>query len=167
MEERGGTAERRHLGIAAVLAMLAVLAAGLGGRADAEPGGRIEAIQLKRDGVSTKVFIMLSRPLPFDVRVLDGDPARDTARRLVLDFENTTVAPAALTPIPVEDGRLQRIRPGQFTATTARIVLDLARDTRHAVDAYETPPHVTIALTGPPAAAAPPAAGSPALLAPR
>ncbi len=139
----------------AACAMLAALTGAVGADAAAEPPGRVESIQLKTEVSSTKVFIMLSRPLPFDVRVLDGDAARKSARRLVLDFENATLAPAAATPIDVKDGLVQRIRTGQFTASTARIVLDLASDTTHSVDAYETPPHVTVAITGPPTAAPP------------
>jgi hypothetical protein len=119
---------------------------------------------MKRDGAATKIFIMLSRPLAFDVRVLDGEAARKSARRLVLDFANATLAPQALTPIEVDDSRLRQIRPGQFTASTARIVLDLASGTQHTVDAYETPPHVTIALA---TVAVPAPLASPSLFAPR
>jgi hypothetical protein len=137
---------RRSLAALAVVGMLAALIGDARAQAADEPPGRIERIQLKTDATATKVFIMLSRPLPFDVRVLDGDAARKSARRLVLDFANTTLAPEAARPIEVKDGFLQKIRPGQFTASTARIVLDLASDTKHSVDAYETPPHVTIAI---------------------
>jgi hypothetical protein len=121
--------------------------------ANAEPAGRIERIDLKTDASATKVIIMLSRPLPFDVRVLDGEAARKSAQRLVLDFENTTLAPATLSPLKVEDGFVQQIRTGRPAAGTARIVLDLAHDTKHSVEAYETPPHVTIAISARSAAA--------------
>ena len=138
--------------VLAVLAMLAVLTGGVRADAAGEPAGRIERIDLKADGSSTKVIVMLSRPLPFEVRVLDGETARKSARRLVLDFENTTLAPEAVAPIAVDDGLVQQIRSAQFTASTARIVLDLASNTKHSVEAYETPPHVTISIAGTPAA---------------
>ena len=149
---------RRRPGVLAVFGVLAVLAGGVGAHATAEPPGRIERIDLKADGSSTKVIVMLSRPLPFEVHVLDGEAARKSARRLVLDFENTTLAPDAVSPIKVEDGLVQQIRTGQPTAGTARIVLDLASDAKHSVDAYETPPHVTISIAGTPTAEAPAAA---------
>jgi N-acetylmuramoyl-L-alanine amidase len=134
-----------------VLAWVAVLSA-LGSivraTADAEPLGRIERIELKTESSSTKVFIMLSRPLAFHVRVLDGETVRKSARRLVLDFDDATLAPETTSPITVEDGLVRQVRTGQPTSGTARVVLDLATDAAHSVEAYETPPHVTIALSG-------------------
>lgn len=139
---------RRRAGVVAVLGMLALVTGGLRAHATAEPPGRIERIDLKADGSSTIVFIMLSRPLPFEVHVLDGEAARKNTRRLVLDFENTTLAPEAVPPVGVENSLVQQIRTGKFTVRTARIVLELASTTTHSVDAYETPPHVTIAIAG-------------------
>ncbi len=136
---------RARRGLAAI-AVLLPLAAGIGAHAATDSPGRIERIDLKGDGSATKVFIMLSRPLPFAVHVLDGDAARKTARRLVIDFDDATLAPDAAAPLKVGNGLVQAIRTGQFKASTARIVLDLANDATHAVDAYETPPHVTIAI---------------------
>lgn len=143
-----GKTHRRRVGIGAALMLLTMLANGVGVHANADDDGRIESIQLKTDAEATKVIIMLSKPLAFDVRVLDGDKAQKSARRLVLDFANTTLGAEATKPIAVDDGLVQKIRTGQFTATTARIVLDLANDTTHSVDAYETPPHVTVAIAG-------------------
>jgi hypothetical protein len=132
----------------AAAALTLMLAASARVHAADDGAGRIESIQLKTDAGATKVIIMLSKPLAFDVRVLDGDAARKSARRLVLDFANTTLAPEAVKPIPVDDGFVRQVRTGQFTASTARIVLDLASNTTHSVDAYETPPHVTVAIAG-------------------
>ncbi len=137
---------RRRAGALAMLGTLALLAAGMPTHAAAEGAGRIERIELESDGPSTKVVIRLSRPLAFDVQVLDGDAARKSARRLVLDFDDTTLGPEATKPIEVANDLLRQIRPGQFNAKTARIVLDLASDTTHSVDASESPPRVTIAL---------------------
>lgn len=138
----------RALGMLAGCAMLAVLATGGFREAVADATGRIERIQLKTERDVTKVIVMLSRPLAFDVRVLDAE-AQKSARRLVLDFANATLAPEAIPPIAVDDGFVRQVRTGQFTASTARIVLDLASDTKHSVEAYESPPHVTIAIAGP------------------
>lgn len=139
---------RRHAATLAVLGALTLLSVGLQAHAADDPSGRIERIELKTDDASTKVILLLSRPLAFDVKVLDGDPAKKSARRLVLDFPDTTLAPDAAKPIEVASNLLRQIRPGQFNAKTARIVLDLATDTTHSIDAFESPPHVTIALGG-------------------
>jgi hypothetical protein len=150
----------RPLAMLAGCAVLALLAAGGFEGATADATGRIERIQLKTERDATKVIVMLSRPLAFDVRVLDAEAQKST-RRLVLDFANATLAPEVVPPIAVEDGFVRQIRTGQFTATTARIVLDLASDTKHSVEAYESPPHVTIAIAAPMRAGAGDAASKP------
>jgi N-acetylmuramoyl-L-alanine amidase len=48
---------------------------------------------------------------------------------------------------------LQQIRTGQFTARTARVVLDLASITKHSVMGYEDPPRVVIDIAGKPTTA--------------
>lgn len=148
---------RRRTDALAALGTLALLAAGMPAHAAGEGAGQIERIQLEAGGASTTVTIVLSKPLAYDVRVLDGDAARKSARRLVLDFQNTTLAPAATTPIEVANDLVRKIRTGQFDARTARIVLDLASDTTHSVAAAESPPRVTIALAGTATGGAPPA----------
>jgi hypothetical protein len=164
--EKAGTARRVHRRrrMSMALAVAAVVAAGVPTHAAAEAAGRIERIDIKADGSSTKVILMLSRPLAFDVRVLDGDAARKTARRLVLDFADTTLGPDVTKPIEVANDRLQQVRPGQFNAKTARIVLDLVGDTKHSVDAFETPPHVKIALGDTSSVGVPPGATDPAIV---
>jgi hypothetical protein len=121
----------------------------------ADDTGRIERIQLAGAGPSTTVTVVLSRPLAYDVRMLDGDAAHENTRRLVLDFAEATLAPDAAKPIQVGNALVRQIRTGQFNARTARVVLELARDATHAVDASQSPPQVTIALAGPAAAGAP------------
>ncbi|MEO6025655.1 MAG: N-acetylmuramoyl-L-alanine amidase, partial [Candidatus Binatia bacterium] len=117
--------------------------------------GRIERVRYEADGSSTRVIIMLSRPVPFEVHVYAGEASRKTARRVVLDFSNATLGPGASTPIGVENGLLQQIRTGQFTARTARVVLDLASISKHSIDAYEDPPRVVIDISGTPTDAPP------------
>src|SRR5262245_26558849 len=116
-DDHGG--RRSALG---ALGLLALLAVGATAHAAADRPGRIERVRYEADGSSTRVIIMLSRPLPFEVRVLGGESARKSQRRLVLDFSNAILAPEAATPVGVENGLLQQIRTGQFTARTARIV---------------------------------------------
>jgi N-acetylmuramoyl-L-alanine amidase len=145
----------RHAGRRLLAADAAVLvAAAVADAAPARPG-KIERVRYEADGSSTRVIIMLSRPVPFEVRVLGGEASRKTERRVVLDFSNATLGPGAAEPIGVENGLLQQIRTGQFTARTARVVLDLASVTKHTVDAYEDPPRVVIDIAGKPTATGP------------
>jgi N-acetylmuramoyl-L-alanine amidase len=162
MVETKRMAHRRpRLRAFAALVMLAPIAIGVAAaRAADDSTGRIERIELKADAASTKVLVMLSRPVAFHVRVLKGDAAKKSARRLVLDFDDTTLGPEATKPIVVANGLIGEIRTGQFNAKTARVVLDLGDDTTHSVDAFESPPHVTIALAGSVAGGAPPVGAS-------
>ncbi|MEB2284036.1 MAG: hypothetical protein B6D46_01985 [Polyangiaceae bacterium UTPRO1] len=153
MARTGGTDHRRRDRRCAFLALAALctVAAAADATAAAVRPGRIERVRYEARDDSTRVIIMLSRPLPFEVRVLGGDSARKSQRRVVLDFSNATLAPAATAPIGVENGFLQQVRTGQFNARTARVVLDLASITKHSVDAYESPPRVVIDIAGRPA----------------
>ena len=135
-------------GVVAGVGMLAVLTCGTQAYAADEATGRIDRIDLKTEAAATKVIVMLSRPLAFNAHVLEGETARKSARRLLLDFENTTLAPAAAKPIEVDDGLVRGIRSGTPAAGKTRIVLDLSNGTQHSIDAYEDPPHVTVTITG-------------------
>ncbi len=148
----------------AVAGTLACLAIGNRAHAGADTAGRIERLQLEGNGPSTKVIIALSKPIAFDIHVLDADAAKKTSRRLVLDFPDTTLGPEATKPIAVGNELVRQVRAGQYNAKTARVVVELASDAKHSVDAFETPPHVTIAFGGA-ATVGMPAPGT--LLAPR
>jgi len=139
----------------ATAGFLVLLALGIGGHADAArttaaAPARIERVRYEADGTSTRVIVMLSRSVPYEVRILPGEPTRHSERRVVLDFSNARLAPGASEPIGVENGLLQQIRTGQFTERTARVVLDLASVTKHSVTAYQDPPRVVIDIAGEP-----------------
>lgn len=125
----------------------------------ADEPGRIERIELKTETAATKVILMLSRPLAFDVHVLDGEAGK-SAERLVLDFTDTTLAAEVTAPKKVDDGFVRQIRTGTPSPGTARVVLDLASNVTHAIEAYETPPHVTVTIATASDAAMPTAEGS-------
>jgi N-acetylmuramoyl-L-alanine amidase len=144
-----------------VLGLLALLGRAGDALAVAAKPGRIERVRYEADGTSTRVIIMLSRPVPFEVRVLVGEVTRRSERRVVLDFSNATLGPGASAPIGVENGLLQQIRTGQFTARTARVVLDMASVTKHTVTAFESPPRVVVDIAGKPSAPLTVAAESP------
>jgi N-acetylmuramoyl-L-alanine amidase len=160
MGTTNGERQRRRGAAAAlvVAALLAIVGSATAATSPAAPA-RVERVRYEADGTSTRVIIMLSRPVPYEVHVLGGESARHSERRVVLDFSNARLAPEAATPVGVENGLLQQIRTGQFTARTARVVLDLASITKHSVTAYEDPPRVVIDIAGNPA---PPTVAAPA-----
>jgi len=56
----------------AAIGVLAILEAGDVALAKGEPPGRIERVRFEAGDSSTRVIIMLSRPIPFYVHVLGG-----------------------------------------------------------------------------------------------
>ena len=157
---------RRRFRVRVALAALAGIVAHPAHASNAT--GRIERIAVEGTGSATRVVIALSRPLTYDVKVLDGDTTGTTARRLVLDFSDATLGPEVTKPIAAASGVLRQVRTGQFDAKTARVVVELASDAPHTVEASTSPAAVTIFLgdasaadagtpTAPPLAAPPPA----------
>ena len=156
------TTDRRRRGVRIATLGLAMTLAVVGlAEAAAVRPGRIERVRYESDAGSTRVIIMLSRPVPFEIHTYAGEASRKSARRIVLDFSNATLAAEATKPVGVENGILQQIRTGQFTARTARVVLDLANVTKHSIDAYEDPPRVVIDIAGTPVPEAPTVAAAP------
>ena len=121
--------------------------------AEAAAPAQVERVRYQADQQSTRVIVLLSRSVPYEVTVLPGEASRGSERRVVLDFSNAKLGADATAPIGVEDGLLKQIRTGQFTARTARVVLDLASVTGHHVTALDDPPRVVIDITGKPVAA--------------
>ncbi|MEN8188267.1 MAG: N-acetylmuramoyl-L-alanine amidase [Thermodesulfobacteriota bacterium] len=71
----------------------------------------------------TRVVIKASGPVTYKERLLEkmgGKP-----RRLYIDFNSSYIEPRFRSPIPIEDGLLKRIRTGQFSPDTVRVVLDI------------------------------------------
>ena len=73
----------------------------------------------------TRVIITLSAQAEYNHFRVAADRAHDRPDRIVIDFSPTRIDPNLREPIPVDDGLLKRIRTGQFSPTTARVVLDL------------------------------------------
>src|SRR6266404_5348268 len=118
--------------------------------APAADAATVERVRYFADGHSTRVIVLLSRTVPYEVTVLPGEKSRGSERRVVVDFSNAKLGAEAQAPIGVEDGLLKQIRTGQFTARTARVVLDLASVTGHHVEAFDDPPRIVVDIEGKP-----------------
>lgn len=150
-------------GTLVLVALLAIAAPGIAtgaAPARAAPGARaaiaaapakIERVRYLAAGNAARVIVLLSRAVPYEVRILPGESARGSERRLVIDFSNASLGAGAAQPIGVEDGLLKRIRTGQFTARTARVVIDLASVTGHSVRQLDNPARVVVDIAGRPA----------------
>ena len=71
----------------------------------------------------TRVVIMASGPVNYKDVLLEE--TENTPRRLYIDFKKSYIEPQYRSPVPIEDGLLRRIRTGQFTPDTVRVVLDI------------------------------------------
>jgi N-acetylmuramoyl-L-alanine amidase len=71
----------------------------------------------------TRVVIMASGPVNYKEVLLKE--TKDTPRRLYIDFKKSYIEPQYRAPVPIEDGLLRRIRTGQFSPDTVRVVLDI------------------------------------------
>ena len=129
------------------------------GSVQAAAPAQVERVRYIADDHSTRVIVLLSRSVPYEVRVLPGEASRGSERRVVLDFSNATLGAEAAAPIGIEDGLLKQIRTGQFTARTARVVIDLVSVTGYHVSELKEPPGVVVDIAGHPTLAS---AASPA-----
>ena len=73
----------------------------------------------------TRVIITLSAKADYHHFTVPVDRAHDRPPRIVIDFSPARIGPSTSAPIPINDGLLKRIRTGQFSPATARVVLDL------------------------------------------
>ena len=71
----------------------------------------------------TRVVIMASGPVNYKEVLLKE--TENTPRRLYIDFKKSYIEPQYRAPVPIEDGLLRRIRTGQFSPDTVRVVLDI------------------------------------------
>jgi N-acetylmuramoyl-L-alanine amidase len=71
-----------------------------------------------------------------------------------VDFTDTKLAPGAGSERPVSTGAVRQVRTGQFTASTARVVLDLREHTAYRVETHRNPFRLVIYLDNPTTAVA-------------
>ncbi len=73
----------------------------------------------------TRVVADLESPVKYEHHLLKADPNLKKPRRLYLDLKNAHVTSEIDSPIPIKDGLLQKVRAGQYTKDTVRVVLDI------------------------------------------
>jgi N-acetylmuramoyl-L-alanine amidase len=134
---------RRTVALPALLFALA-LAAPAAGRGP----GAVTDVRHWSYPTYTRVVVELSRPADAALRRAPADPATGAPARLFLDLPGIWVGRSREAPIPVGDGLLRRVRIGQNTRDTTRVVLDLERWERHRVLTLAGPDRVVIDVFG-------------------
>ena len=125
------------------LASLALLGAGRG-----EELGDVVSVRHWSYPSYSRVVIELSRPLAAEVHALPPDPDAGAPARLFLDLPGVWVGRRFDEPIAIGDGLLRRVRIGQNTRDTARVVLDLERCEGHRVRELAAPDRLVIDVFG-------------------
>lgn len=120
---------------------------------------KVTDIRHHADAGSCKVEIHLNGIPEYKVRSLE-DPDR-----VFIDITGAGLDALAGKYININDGVLSRIRTSQFTANTARVVLDLSAKAEYTVKAEKDPSRLVVELKAQ-KAPAPPAAVTPAPAAP-
>ncbi len=73
----------------------------------------------------TRVVLDLESPVSYEHHLLRADPNRKKPRRIYLDLKKAKVPSEIDRQITIKDGLLQRVRAGQYTKDTVRVVLDM------------------------------------------
>lgn len=73
----------------------------------------------------TRIVIELSAETTYTHNLLEQQPGSSLPRRLYLDFNNAVIGGRVAKETPIADGLLQQVRVGQFSDSTARVVLDI------------------------------------------
>ena len=94
----------------------------------------------------TRVVIMASGPVNYKEVLLE--PTANTPRRLYIDFKQSYIEPQYRAPVPIRDGLLQRIRTGQFSPDTVRVVLDIESIGSYKIFSLPDPFRVVIDVRG-------------------
>lgn len=94
----------------------------------------------------SRVIIKASGPVTYSARLLEKN--KNTPRRLYIDFHNSYIEPRYRSPVPVSDGLLQRIRTGQNTKETVRVVLDIESISSYKIFSLPDPFRVVVDIRG-------------------
>lgn len=94
----------------------------------------------------TRVVIMASGPVNYKEILLEE--TENSPRRLYIDFKKSYIEPQYRAPVPIEDGLLRRIRTGQFSPDTVRVVLDIESINSYKIFSLPDPFRVVIDVRG-------------------
>ncbi len=96
----------------------------------------------------TRVVVDLGAEASFQVGLLRGDPQRGKPPRLYVDISPVRLERNVPREVSIRDGLCRRVRLGQFSPQTVRVVLDLRDLKDHHVFALEDPYRVVIDVYG-------------------
>jgi N-acetylmuramoyl-L-alanine amidase len=96
----------------------------------------------------TRIVIDLNQEVAYKHQLLKSDSTLQKSPRLYIDLTLAKLSPYLKEPIIIESGILKRVRAGQYTADTVRIVLDLESVTDYKVFPLSSPYRVVLDVLG-------------------
>lgn len=96
----------------------------------------------------TRIVIDLDREVVYKDQLLNRDIALDKPPRLYIDLFAAKLSPQLHEPITIEAGLLKRVRFGQYTPDTVRVVLDLDSVADYKIFPLKDPFRVVIDVLG-------------------
>jgi N-acetylmuramoyl-L-alanine amidase len=96
----------------------------------------------------TRIVIDLDKEVAYKDQLLKKDIALDKPPRLFIDLTRAKLSPELKEPISMEAGILKRIRAGQYTPDTVRVVLDLDSIADYKIFPLKDPFRVVIDVLG-------------------
>lgn len=98
----------------------------------------------------TRIVIDLDQKVTYNDHLLKKDIALNKPPRIYIDLTAATLSAHLLEPIPLEVGLLKRIRAGQYTPGTVRVVLDLESIVNYKIFPLTDPYRIVIDVLGTP-----------------
>ncbi len=94
----------------------------------------------------TRVVIRASAPVNYSASLLEKN--NNQPRRLFIDLKQSYIPPKFRSPVPIQDGLLKQVRPGQFNDTTARVILDIESLSDYKIFSLKDPFRIIVDVRG-------------------
>jgi hypothetical protein len=106
----------------------------------------VTGIRYVSDVEPTRIVINLDRTVTYHGHLLREDVVLKKPPRIYIDLAAAKLSPHLKQPIPIESGLLTRVRAGQHTSDTVRVVLDLERAADYKIFSLADPIRVVIEI---------------------
>jgi hypothetical protein len=108
----------------------------------------VTGIRYVSDAAPVHIVIDLDRTVTYHGHLLKEDVTLKKPPRFYVDLSAAKLSPHLKQPIPIESGLLKKVRAGQHTPDTVRVVLDLEHATDYKIFSLTDPFRVVIEILG-------------------
>jgi N-acetylmuramoyl-L-alanine amidase len=108
----------------------------------------VTGIRYWSGSASTRIVIDLDQEVAYKDHLLKRDIVLKKPPRIYIDLSVATLSPHLKEPIPIEAGLLKRVRAGQYTRDTVRVVVDLENVADYKVFPLSDPFRIVIDVLG-------------------